>query len=130
MTPMNTNDNYIIYKDLSYRIIGLAIEVHNKLGYGFLEKVYENALMKVFKREGIRAYQQVSIPVYFDGEIVGDFYADILVNDQILLELKAINHIIDAHRAQIINYLKATDIKLGIVLNFGKTRLEQERFVF
>ena len=127
---MNTNDNYIIYKDLSYRIIGLAIEVHNKLGYGFLEKVYENALMKLFKREGIRACQQASIPVYFEGEIVGDFYADILVNDQIILELKAVNHILDVHRAQIINYLKASDVKLGILLNFGKTRLEQERFVF
>ncbi|MDH4130091.1 MAG: GxxExxY protein [Spirochaetota bacterium] len=129
MAQIDTNDNHIIYKELSYKIIGLAIEVHKILGYGFLEKVYENSLMKLFDRERITAFQQVAVPVYFEGEIVGDFYADILVENQIILELKAVNTINDAHRAQVINYLKATKLKLGILINFGKCRLEQERFV-
>ncbi|HHT9138341.1 MAG TPA: GxxExxY protein [Candidatus Wunengus sp. YC60] len=121
--------NKILYKDLSYKIAGLAMQVHNKLGYGFLEKVYENALMVLFKREGIQAKQQAPITVYFEEEVVGEYYADILVEDKIILELKAVEEIIDAHRSQILNYLKATRLQLAIILNFGKDRLESERFI-
>jgi len=126
---MNTNKEKIIYKDLSYKITGLAMEVHSKLGYGFLEKVYENAMMVLLRREGIHAKQQAPITVYFDGEVVGDYYADILVKDKIILELKAIEKITDVHRAQTLNYLKATGLHLAILLNFGKERLQYERFV-
>ena len=126
---MITNEEKILYKDLSYKIIGLAMEVHSKLGYGFLEKVYENAMMVLFRREGIHAKQQAPITVCFDGEVVGDYYADILVEDKIILELKAIERIADAHRAQSLNYLKATGLRLAILLNFGKERLQYERFV-
>ena len=126
---MTTNEEKILYKDLSYKIIGLAMEVHSKLGYGFLEKVYENAMMVLLRREGIHAKQQAPITVYFDGEVVGDYYADILVEDNIILELKAIERITDAHRAQTLNYLKATGLRLAILLNFGKQKLEYERFV-
>ena len=126
---MNTNKEKIIYKDLSYKITGLAMEVHSKLGYGFLEKVYENAIMVLFRREGIDAKQQAPITVYFDGEVVGDYYADILVEDKIILELKAIEKITDTHRAQTLNYLKATGLHLAILLNFGKEKLQYERFV-
>ena len=129
MSRMNTNKEKILYKDLSYKIIGLAMEVHSKLGYGFLEKVYENAMMVLSRREGIHAKQQAPITVYFDGEVVGDYYADILVEDKIILELKAIEEIADAHRAQTLNYLKATGLHLAIFLNFGKERLQYERFV-
>lgn len=105
------------------------MEVHSKLGYGFLEKVYENAIMVLFRREGIDAKQQAPITVYFDGEVVGDYYADILVEDKIILELKAIEKITDTHRAQTLNYLKATGLHLAILLNFGKEKLQYERFV-
>ena len=129
MSRMDTNKEKILYKDLSYKIIGLAMEVHSKLGYGFLEKVYENAMMVLSRREGIHAKQQAPITVYFDGEVVGDYYANILVEDKIILELKAIEKIADAHRAQTLNYLKATGLRLAILLNFGKERLQYERFV-
>ena len=130
ITRMTTNKEKILYKDLSYKITGLAMEVHSKLGYGFLEKVYENAMMVLLRREGIHAKQQAPITVYFVGEVVGDYYADILVEDKIILELKAIEKIIDVHRAQTLNYLKATGLHLAILLNFGKERLKYERLVY
>ena len=129
MTRMNTKEEKILHKDLSYKIIGLAMEVHTKLGYGFLEKVYENAMMVLLRREGIHAKQQAPITVYFVGEVVGDYYADILVEDKIILELKAIEKITDVHRAQTLNYLKATGLRLAILLNFGKEKLKYERLV-
>ncbi len=128
-TPMSTDDKEFLYKDLSYKIIGLAIEVHNKLGHGFLEKVYENALMLLFRREGIGARQRAPIKVYFDGEVVGEYFTDILVEDEIILEIKALDKIIDAHLAQTLNYLKATDLRIAIILNFGKRKLEYERLI-
>jgi GxxExxY protein len=119
----------IVYKDLSYKIVGLAIQVRKELGYGFLEKVYENALMILLHENGIKAEQQVPIKVNFHGKVVGDYIADILVENQIILELKAQDKIADVHKAQTLNYLKATGLKLAIVLNFGKDRLESERLV-
>ncbi|SRR5579885_2293930 len=129
LAQMSTNEKEILYKDISYKIIGLAMEVHSKLGYGFLEKVYENALMLLFRREGIQAKQQAPIKVYFDGEAIGEYFADILVEDKIILELKALDKIIDVHRAQTLNYLKATGLRLAIILNFGKKRFEYERLI-
>jgi GxxExxY protein len=107
---MDTNENEILYKDLSYKIVGLGMRVHSKLGYGFLEKVYENALMVLFRREGIDAKQQVPITVYFEEEVVGSYYADILVEGKVILEIKSVENIIDAHIAQTLNYLKATGL--------------------
>ena len=119
----------IIYKDLSYKTVGLAMQVYNTLGYGFLEKVYENALVVLLRKKGLKAEQQVPLTVYFEGEIVGDYYADIVVEDKIILELKSVEKIIDIHRAQALNYLKATGYRLAILLNFGKEKLEYERIV-
>jgi GxxExxY protein len=126
---MDTNNKEIIYKELSYKIVGLAMETHNELGYGFLEKVYENALMLLFKNAGIRAEQQKTVSVLFRGEVVGDYCADIVVEDKILLELKSAELVVNSHRSQIMNYLKATGLRLGILLNFGRKKLEYERFV-
>ncbi|GJQ59130.1 MAG: hypothetical protein SCALA701_19310 [Candidatus Scalindua sp.] len=126
---MNTNDNKILYKDLSYKIVGLAMQVHNKLGFGFLEKVYENASMVLLQRERIESKQQEPITVYFEKEIVGKYCTDILVENKIILELKSVEKITNAHIAQSLNYLKATGLKLVIILNFGKERLEYERIV-
>jgi GxxExxY protein len=119
----------IIYKALSYKIVGLAIQVRKELGFGFLEKVYENALMILLEENGIEAKQQFPIKVSFHGRIVGDYIADILVENQIILELKAQDKIVDIHKAQTLNYLRATNLKLAILLNFGKNRLEHERLV-
>ena len=126
---MGTNEDKILYKDLSYKIVGLAMQVYNKLGYGFLEKVYENALMVLLRREGIKAEQQTPGTVYFEGQAVGDYYADILVEDKIILELKSVEEIINTHISQALNYLKATGLQLAIILNFGKNGLEHERLV-
>ena len=88
LAQMGTNEDKILYKDLSYKIVGLAMQVYNKLGYGFLEKVYENALMVLLRREGIKAEQQTPGTVYFEGQAVGDYYADILVENKIILEFQ------------------------------------------
>ncbi|MGC2235530.1 MAG: GxxExxY protein [Pyrinomonadaceae bacterium] len=119
----------ILYKDLSYKIVGLAIQVRKELGFGFLEKVYENALMILLEENGIEAKQQFPIKVSFHGRIVGDYIADILVENEIILELKAQDKIIDIHKAQTLNYLRATGLRLAILLNFGKDRLEHERLI-
>lgn len=119
----------IIHKDISYKIVGLAIQARKELGYGFLEKVYENALMILPEENGIKALQQAPIKINFHGKIIGDYIADILVENQIILELKAQDKIADVHKAQTLNYLKATGLKLAILLNFGKDRLESERLV-
>ena len=103
--------------------------VNSKLGYGFLEKVYENALMVLLRRKGIKARQQAPISVYFEGEVVGEYFADILVENKIILELKALVRIVNAHKAQALNYLKATGLRLAIVINFGKEELEYKRLV-
>ena len=103
------------------------MEVHRKLGYGFLEKVYENAMMILLKRDKIPAIQQASINVEFEGEMVGNYVADILVDDKVILELKCVETITNVHRAQALNYLKATGKQLAIIINFAKVRLEYER---
>lgn len=119
----------IIYKDLSFQIVGLAMEVHKQLGYGFLEKVNENALRILFRKNGIKVKIQHPITVRFEGEIVGQYYADILVEDKIILELKVAERISPAHKAQALNYLKGTGLKLAIILNFGPKKLESHRVV-
>ncbi|MFN8579284.1 MAG: GxxExxY protein [Candidatus Sericytochromatia bacterium] len=119
----------IIHKELSYKIIGLAMEVHKNLGYGFLEKVYENALMFELVSNNIEAKNQYPVKVNYKGNIIGNYIADILVEDKIILELKSIEKIIDIHKVQTMNYLKATGLRLGIIINFGKDNLEYYRVV-
>ena len=106
------------------------MEVHRKLGFGFLEKVYENSLMVLFSRDKIPAVQQAPISVRFEGESVGNYVADILVDDKKILDLKCTETIANVHRAQVLNYLKATGKQLAIILNFAKEKLEYERLVF
>ena len=125
----NVVDPNILYKELSYKIVGLAMDVHNELGYGFLEKVYENALMVLFEENGIKAVQQYAIPVRFHGRVVGDYFADIVVDDSVILELKAQDRIVEIHKAQALHYLRATSYRLALLINFGKHRLEYERIV-
>jgi GxxExxY protein len=119
----------IIHKDLCYKIVNLAFEVHNELGCGFLEKVYENALILLLEREKIPARQQAPADVYFQGKVIGQYFADIMVDNKLILELKTVDAIANIHIAQVLNYLRATGINLGLILNFGKPRLEYKRLV-
>jgi GxxExxY protein len=123
-------DEKVVHKELSHKIVGLAMQVHRELGSGFLEKVYENAMMVLLRKAMIPAVQQASIQVCFQRHIVGEYYADILAADTVVLELKSVARITPAHKAQALNYLKATGKKLAIILNFGKESLEYERLVF
>lgn len=100
-------------------IIGASCDVCIELGYGFLEKVYENALAHELLKRGFRIRHQAPIEVYYDGLLVGRYYADLLVNNAVVVELKAAEAIADEHEAQLLNYLKATDIDVGLLLNFG-----------
>ena len=109
----------MLHEDLTSQIIASFYGVYNALGYGFLEKVYENALLIELRKRGLTAQQQIPIQVYYDGQPVGEYFADILVNGMIILELKVASEIILAHEAQLVNYLKATNIEVGFVLNFG-----------
>ncbi len=119
----------LLHGDLTYKIIGLGMQVHRTLGHGFLEKVYENALMVLFRQSGIFAEQQVPIKVVFEGVIVGDYFADILVDRKVILELKTCDRILDIHKAQALNYLKATGIDLALILNFGSRSFEHHRLI-
>ncbi len=129
MTRMDSNKDNMLYKDLSYKIMSSVFEVHNTLGPGFLEKIYENALIAELLLRGILAEAQKPLVVQYKGIEVGCYCADIIVNGQILLELKAVETLNKAHEAQVLNYLKATGLELGILINFGKERIESKRFV-
>jgi len=119
----------LIFKDLSYQIVGLAMDVHKQLGYGFLEKVNQNALGILLRKNGLKVQIQHPITVRFEGEVVGQYYADMLVEEKIILELKVAERIASAHKAQALNYLKGTGLKLAIILNFGPKKLEAHRVV-
>ena len=119
-----------LYKALGYSIINCAMEVHNELGPGFLEKVYENAMMISLRNLNITASNQEEIKVYFKSEEVGDFRADILVENKILLELKATASLTRLDDAQVLNYLKATKLKVGYLINFGEPKLKFKRFIY
>ncbi len=116
-------------KPLSEKIIGGAFNVSSSLGPGFLEKVYENALAHELRKAGLDVRQQFPVDVVYDGVVVGEFVADLLVESQIVVELKAAKNLDDAHLAQCLNYLKATRLPLCLLLNFGKPRVEVKRIV-
>jgi GxxExxY protein len=119
----------ILHKDLSDAILNVFYEVYNELGYGFLEKVYQNAMYLELKSKGFKVEAQKQIKVYYKNELVGDFIADLLIDDVIILELKACDNLVKAHYAQTLNYLKATNIEIGLLLNFGE-KPEIKRLIF
>ena len=121
---------YIREKELSHRILGCAFRVYNELGNGFLEKVYENALVHELRKNGLHPEAQKKIEVYYDGVCVGEYFTDVVVNDRVILELKVCDGIAPIHEAQLLHYLKATGYRLGYVLNFGSEgKLEFKRIV-
>lgn len=107
------------HSELTKEIIGIFYDVCNELGYGFTERVYENAMVISLKKKAFSVKQQVPVSVYYDGQVVGDYVVDLLVNDLVILELKAVRKLSPEHEAQLLNYLKATEIEVGLVLNFG-----------
>lgn len=115
--------------ELTYQINGAVYEVNKKLGAGFLEKVYENALLIELHSRGLKAESQVPIKVYYKEQMVGDFYADIVVADRIILELKAVESLSNAHVAQLLNYLKASNHNLGLLINFTHPKAVIKRFI-
>ena len=118
-------------KNLADIVRETAYKVHVYLGVGFLEKVYENALVNRLRKSGHRVEQQVTVKVYDeDGTIIGDYVADLLVDGSLLIELKAVKTLLHEHEAQLINYLKATKIKHGMLINFGSQKFEIRKFVY
>lgn len=119
----------LLHQDLTQKIIKAYYAVYNTLGYGFLERVYENAMLIELEEMGLSAIQQKSIEVHYRGRVVGDYFSDIIVEHKVILELKAASMLIEEHEIQLMNYLKATDIEVGLLFNFGK-EAEFSRKVF
>ncbi len=114
---------------LTEKVIGCAYTVSNTLGAGFLEKVYENALVHELRKNGLTVAQQASVPVWYDGILVGDYTADLIVDSKLLVELKAVKALDSTHQAQYLNYLRATGIQLCLLINFGNPRVQVVRLV-
>ena len=115
--------------DITYAINGAVFEVNNILGPGFLEKVYENALLVEFRRRGLKAKNQVPITVSYKGEVVGEYVADLLVEDKVIVELKTVESLDRAHEAQLLNYLKSTGVHVGLLVNFKRKKADIKRMV-
>jgi GxxExxY protein len=109
-----------LHSDITDKIISCAYDVYNQLGFGFSEKVYENAMMIKLEEKELCALHRAPINVFFDGRLVGEYFADILVDDKIIIELKSIATLSKVHEVQLVNYLKATGLKVGLLINFGE----------
>ena len=107
------------YKEITEKIIGAAYTVHNELGYGFLEKVYKNALIIEIRSAGLIVESEVPVKVYYHKQIIGEYYSDIIVEKKIIIEVKAVKNVIPIHEVQLLNYLKATGLIIGLLINFG-----------
>jgi len=128
-TQIHTDYKDTKYRELTEEIIGVFYKVYNNLGYGFLEKVYENAMMLDFNKEDIPAVSQYSIKVLYEGVTIGEYFADILVDDKVIVGIKAAKNLAAENEAQLLNYLKATDKEVGLLLNFGpKPRIKRKVF--
>jgi len=128
MDKQDKQDKRMEHEEITQTIIGCAFAVINELGAGFLESVYEKAMLVALEQKGLSAQAQCPIKVMFRERCVGDFYADILVEDKVIVELKAVKAIAPEHQAQIINYLNATGTQVGLLINFGNPKLEFKRF--
>jgi len=117
------------YGELTEKIIGCAYRVYNRMGYGFLESVYEKCLLIELRKAGLSAVAQKPITVFYGNEVVGEFVADIIVEDTIILELKSVRRIIRAHEVQMVNYLVATEKSVGLIINFSERKVEIKRKV-
>ena len=128
MDRQDGQDKTMKHEEITKAVIGCAFEVINELGAGFLESVYEHALIIALEQKGLSAQAQHPIKVMFRGKCVGDFLADFLVEEKVIVELKAVKAIAPEHQAQVIHYLNATGIEVGLLINFGNPKLEYKRF--
>jgi len=128
MDGQDKQDMRLKHEQITRAVIGCAFEVINELGAGFLESVYERALLLALRQNGLSVIAQHPIKVFFRDECVGDFYADLFVESKVIVELKAVKAIAPEYQAQIINYLNATGIEVGLLINFGNSKLEYRRF--
>jgi len=126
---MNADERRLKLDRITEKIIGCVYKVSNIMGSGFLEKVYENALTLELRKNGLKVKQQHGIQVRYDGVVVGEFAADLLVEDKVIIELKATKALDDIHMAQCLNYLKATDLSVCLLINFGQPKAEIRRIV-
>ncbi|MDF7823320.1 GxxExxY protein [Pontiellaceae bacterium B12227] len=117
------------HEELTENIIGYAYKVYNAMGYGYLESVYEKCLLIELKKAGLQAESQVPVSVLYDGENVGEFIADIMVEGSVILDLKSVRQIVNAHEVQLVNYLTATGMEVGLILNFSESKVEIKRKV-
>jgi GxxExxY protein len=117
------------HEELTEKIIGAAYNVYNKMGFGFLESVYEKCSLIELAKNGLKAESQKPIIVKYDNEVVGEFKADVIVEDTVILELKSVKQIMQAHEVQLVNYLVATGKPVGLILNFGEQKVEVKRKV-
>jgi len=122
--------NDLSIDDVTYAIRGAVFEVNKVLGAGFLEKVYENALVLELKSRGLKVQAQAPLQVRYKGALVGEFSVDLLIEDSVIVELKSVERILSVHEAQLLNYLKASGLRVGLLVNFGKTRATVRRFVY
>ena len=128
-TKGESNRAPLLEEELTEKILGAAFKVQNTLGCGFLEKVYENAMVVELSRVGISVEQQKPMQVRYQGAIVGEYQADLVVDSRVMVELKAVSKLDSIHEAQLLNYLKATRVRVGLLFNFGCPRLQYRRFV-
>jgi len=119
----------MLYEEITGKILAAAFEVANELGSGFVESVYEKALRIALLEKGLKVKEQHPITVLFRGQSVGDFYTDLFVEEKVIVELKAVKALAPEHQAQVINYLKATGIEVGLLINFGTPKIEYKRLV-
>jgi GxxExxY protein len=126
---MNADKERLALDELTSKIIGCVYAVSNTLGCGFLEKIYQNALLIELNHSGLSAKAQYPVAVQYKDTVVGEYFADILVNDQVVLELKACHSLTPEHQSQCMNYLKATDLKVCLLINFGRPKAEIKRIV-
>lgn len=126
---MDFSSAIMIHEELTKQIIGAAYAVYNEMGFGFLESIYESCLVIELTERGLIAESQKPIDVFFRGNVVGHFEADLLVNETVIVELKSVRQLVEAHEVQLVNYLVATHMPIGLLVNFGATGVEVRRKV-
>ncbi len=122
------NEDYK-YSDITSKVIKAFFKVYNSLGFGFLERVYENAMFIELNNMGLNVEKQKRLVVYYENQQIGNYFADFLIEEKVIIELKAVERLVEEHELQIINYLRATDLEVGLILNFGK-KPEFKRKIF
>jgi GxxExxY protein len=127
---MEKQANQLIHSELTEEILGVYYDAYSEIGHGFLESVYNNCMYLALTKLGLSVRRDVPVPVYFRGQDVGQFKADLVVGGSVLIELKAVQNLDRTHEAQVMNYLRATELEVGLLLNFGSPKLQFRRIVF